>query len=80
MKTSFCYSLMSKYLEKQGGEFGLYTTLEEMVQSHVRNMESLGFALSTDMQISDFTDLREIDRVVEDAELPAATSRPATSG
>ncbi|MEK6988485.1 MAG: ATPase domain-containing protein, partial [Candidatus Thermoplasmatota archaeon] len=30
MKTSFCYSLMSRYL-KETGEFGLYTTLEETV-------------------------------------------------
>ena len=63
MKTSFCYALMSKYL-KDTGEFGLYTTLEETVQSHIRNMESLGVDLSLNMQISDFTDLREIDAVV----------------
>ncbi len=63
MKTSFCYSLMSQYL-RDTGEFGLYTTLEETVQSHIRNMESLGVDLSLNMQISDFTDLREIDAVV----------------
>ncbi len=63
MKTSFCYSLMSRYLNETG-EFGLYTTLEETVQSHLRNMESLGVDLSLNMQISDFTDLREIDAVV----------------
>ena len=63
MKTSFCYTLMSRYL-KETGEFGLYTTLEETVQSHLRNMESLGVELSMNMQISDFTDLREIDAVV----------------
>ena len=63
MKTSFCYTLMSRYL-KDTGEFGLYTTLEETVQSHIRNMESLGVDLSLNMQISDFTDLREIDAVV----------------
>ena len=63
MKTSFCYALMSRYL-KDTGEFGLYTTLEETVQSHLRNMESLGIDVSLNMQISDFTDLREIDAVV----------------
>jgi len=52
MKTSFCYTLMSRYL-KDTGEFGLYTTLEETVQSHLRNMESLGVELSMNMQISD---------------------------
>ena len=63
MKTSFCYALMSRYL-KETGEFGLYTTLEETVQSHLRNMESLVIDVSLNMQISDFTDLREIDAVV----------------
>src|SRR5437870_11950968 len=62
MKTIFCYTLMSRYL-KDTGEFGLSTTLEETVQSHLRNMESLGVVLSMTMQISDFTDLREIDAV-----------------
>src|SRR2546428_11040084 len=60
MKTSFFYTLMSRNL-KDTGEFGLYTTLEETVQSHLRNMESLGVELSMNMPISDFTGLREID-------------------
>jgi len=67
MKTSFCYTLMSKYLEKTK-EFGLYTTLEETSQSHLRNMKSLGIHLSPHMQISDFTDLREVDKVVEEGD------------
>lgn len=67
MKTSFCYALMSQYL-KRTGEFGLYTTLEESVQSHLKNMESLGVDLSMNMQISDFTDLREIDQMVGESE------------
>jgi len=65
MKTSFCYTILSKYLENTG-EFGLYTTLEETVDSHLKNMESLGISLSPNMQISDFTDLREIDAVVDE--------------
>jgi KaiC/GvpD/RAD55 family RecA-like ATPase len=67
MKTSFCYTLMSKYLEKVS-EFGLYCTLEEASQSHLKNMKSLGIKLSPHMQISDFTDLREVDKVVEEGE------------
>lgn len=63
MKTAFCYSLMSRHL-RETGEFGLYTTLEESVASHLTNMESLGVDVSLNMQISDFTDLREIDQVV----------------
>src|SRR5437763_16197978 len=62
MKTSFCYTLMSRYL-KDTGELGLYTTLEETVQSHLRTMESLGVGLSMNMQISDSTALRETDAV-----------------
>ena len=63
MKTSFCYSMMSKYLENTD-EFGLYTTLEETVESHIKNMDSLGIKLTSKMQISDFTDLRDIDAVM----------------
>ena len=67
MKTSFCYTLMSKYLEKQG-EFGLYATLEETVSSHLNNMESLGIRLSLNMQVSDLTDIREVDSVIVEGE------------
>lgn len=67
MKTSFCYAVMSAYL-KQSKQFGLYTTLEESVQSHLKNMDSLGIELSMNMQISDFTDLREIDQMVGPSE------------
>ncbi len=65
LKSTFCYASMSRYL-KQTGEFGLYTTLEETVASHLRNMESLGVDISLNMQISDFTDLRDIDKVMEE--------------
>ncbi|MFP4546317.1 MAG: RAD55 family ATPase [Methanomassiliicoccales archaeon] len=64
MKTSFCYSVMSSYLESSG-EKGLYVTLEESADSHLKNMKSLGLRVSPNLQISDFTDLREIDDVVE---------------
>lgn len=65
MKSTFCYSVMSYYLEKSR-EFGLYTTLEETVHSHMKNMESMGLEVSLNMQLSDFTDLREIDQVMEE--------------
>lgn len=65
MKTSFCYTLMSQYLESVN-QFGLYCTLEETSQSHLKNMKSLGIKLSPHMQISDFTDLREVDKVVDE--------------
>jgi KaiC/GvpD/RAD55 family RecA-like ATPase len=64
MKTSFCYSLMSTYLEKSN-EFGLYVTLEESGESHLRNMGSLGLKVTDSLEISDITDLRELDEIVE---------------
>ncbi|MEE9237648.1 MAG: ATPase domain-containing protein [Thermoplasmata archaeon] len=67
MKSTFCYSLMSYYLKKTR-EFGLYTTLEETVHSHLKNMENMGLDISLNMQISDFTDLREIDQVMEESD------------
>lgn len=67
MKSTFCYSLMSHYLKKTR-EFGLYTTLEETVHSHLKNMENMGLDISLNMQISDFTDLREIDQVMEESD------------
>jgi KaiC/GvpD/RAD55 family RecA-like ATPase len=67
MKSSFVYTLISKYVENTG-TFGLYTTLEESVDSHLENMEALGVNLSMNMQISDLTDLREIDQLLEEDE------------
>jgi len=58
MKSSFIYSLMTSYLN-QSGEFGVYTTLEESVSSHLSNMESIGIELCMNMQITDFTDIRD---------------------
>jgi KaiC/GvpD/RAD55 family RecA-like ATPase len=67
MKSSFVYTLISKYVENTG-HFGLYTTLEESVDSHLENMEALGVSLSMNMQISDLTDLREIDQLLDEEE------------
>ena len=57
LKSSFIYSILTKYVEKTG-EFGVYTTLEESVSSHLSNMESLGIKLSLNTQITDFTEIR----------------------
>jgi KaiC/GvpD/RAD55 family RecA-like ATPase len=65
MKTSFCYSAMTRYLEKSG-EMGLYLTLEETAESHLNNMSGLGMGASQSIEISDFTDIRELDDVIED--------------
>ncbi|MFW3146289.1 MAG: RAD55 family ATPase, partial [Thermoplasmatota archaeon] len=58
MKSSFIYSLLTKHLSATN-EFGVYTTLEESVSSHLSNMESLGVKLCMNLQITDFTDIRQ---------------------
>lgn len=63
MKTSFCYSIMSNYLAK-ADEVGLYVTLEEAANSHINNMRSLGIEPCPNLEMSDVTDLRELDEVV----------------
>lgn len=65
MKTSFCYSVMTNYLAR-AGERGLYITLEETADSHLNNMRGLGMDACPNMEISDFTDMRELDDVVDE--------------
>lgn len=67
LKSSFVYALISKYVDNTG-DFALYTTLEERVESHLENMNALGIKLSMNMQVSDLTDLREIDQLVGEEE------------
>ena len=45
---------------------GLYITLEETAESHLTNMNALGMDASPHIEISDFTDIRELDDVIED--------------
>lgn len=58
MKTTFIHMIMSRYLSKHD-EFGLYTTLEESVRSHLRTIKSIGMDICLNMQISDFSELRK---------------------
>lgn len=67
MKSSFVYALLCKHV-KNTGEFALYTTLEETVESHVQNMESLGIELSLNLQVSDMNDLRDMDQLLGEEE------------
>ena len=57
MKSSFCLTLLKNHLEKTG-EFGLYCTVEETVDSLVKSSNSLGLQLPQSLQITDFTELR----------------------
>jgi KaiC/GvpD/RAD55 family RecA-like ATPase len=65
MKTSFCHSVMSSYLAA-AGQVGLYVTLEETAASHMTNMQGLGVEPSPNMEISDITDLRELDDIIDE--------------
>lgn len=67
MKSSFVYALISRYVENSQ-EFALYTTLEERVESHLENMDALGIKLSMNMQVSDLTDLRDMDQLLSEEE------------
>ena len=57
LKSGFTYNLMSSYLRKSD-ECGIYVTLEESTESHLRNMESLGINIPENLFISDHTDIR----------------------
>jgi len=58
MKSSYALSMMSNHLRSQGG-FGLYCTVEETVDSLMRSAHSLGLQLPSNLQLTDFTELRK---------------------
>lgn len=58
LKSSFVYALLTLYVQNTN-EFGLYATLEESTESHLKNMDSLGIEPNLNLQISDFTDFRD---------------------
>jgi KaiC/GvpD/RAD55 family RecA-like ATPase len=58
LKSGFTYNTFSSYL-KDSDECGIYVTLEESTESHLRNMESLGIDIPENLFISDHTDIRK---------------------
>jgi KaiC/GvpD/RAD55 family RecA-like ATPase len=58
-KSAFTHNMFSNYLLSNPNEFGLYITLEENTESHLRNMASLGIEMPENLMISDHTDIRE---------------------
>lgn len=62
MKTSFCFSVMSRHIASSG-QFGMYLTLEETAESHLKNMKSVGIPFPSNVVIADFTDIRELEEV-----------------
>ena len=57
LKSGFTYNIMSSYLTKTN-EFGIYMTLEETTESHLRNMKSLKIEIPENLLISDYSDIR----------------------
>ena len=58
-KSAFSHNLFSNYLANNPDDFGVYLTLEETTESHLRNMKSLGIKLPENLMISDHTDIRK---------------------
>jgi KaiC/GvpD/RAD55 family RecA-like ATPase len=66
LKSGFTFQMLSNYLEG-AGEYGLYITLEQSRENHLKNMKSMGLSLSKKLHISDFSDYRlAYDDISED--------------
>jgi circadian clock protein KaiC len=57
MKSSFCLTLVSNHLNRTG-EFGLYCTVEESLESLRRSAQSMGIQLPSNLQLTDLAELR----------------------
>jgi len=58
LKSGLVFSMMSGYIASCGAH-GLYITLEQNKESHIRNMESLGINRPAGLHIFDFRDMRQ---------------------
>ncbi len=58
LKSSFVFNMMSNYLASQN-EHGLYASLEETEESHLRNMGSFGIKKIDRLHIFDYKDIRQ---------------------
>ena len=57
LKSSLVFGMISRYLEKNN-EFGLYVTLEQTKESHMKNMESMGLTTNCALHMFDYSDMR----------------------
>ncbi len=60
MKSTFTYSLMSKFLDKNPKKIGLYATIEESKESLLRNLKSVGIKPHDRIFIADYNRTREM--------------------
>ncbi len=58
LKSGFIHNVMANYLTKKKEEFGVYATIEETKESHLRNMDSLGIKMPDNMEMFDYYDIR----------------------
>lgn len=58
LKSSFIFSAMSNCMRKNPGRYGVYVTLEESRESHLRNMDSLGIRHPENLRIFDIASFR----------------------
>jgi len=58
LKSGFVHNILSNYISKHK-DYGLYVTLEESEESHIRNMESLGIYKPDKLEIFDYKDIRK---------------------
>jgi RecA-superfamily ATPases implicated in signal transduction len=57
LKSSLVLAMMSRYLEGSA-EHGLYASLEQTKDSHLRNMDSIGIRWHENLHIFDYRDMR----------------------
>ena len=57
LKSGLVFSMMANYVAANN-EHGLYVTLEQNVESHLRNMNSLGIKKESNLHIFDYQDMR----------------------
>jgi KaiC/GvpD/RAD55 family RecA-like ATPase len=57
LKSSLVFGMISRYLERND-EYGLYATLEQTKESHLKNMESWGLPSNGHLHLFDYGDMR----------------------
>jgi len=62
LKSTFTYTLMSKYLDNNPKKIGLYATIEESKESLLRNLRSMGVKPNERIFIADYNRTREMYR------------------
>ena len=62
LKSTFTYSLMSRYLENNPDQIGLYATIEESKDSLLKNLKSIGIKPNDRIFIADYNRTREMYR------------------